>query len=97
MKTFVPGLRSALVAWYIGDNRCIGRNKDFLFPVLALKGGADALYVVGDLLVSTNRARIHTLAMSARLPAVYNAKEHVEAGCSRPRCSSWLACRSLVH
>jgi ABC-type uncharacterized transport system substrate-binding protein len=46
----------------------------------ALRGGADALYVVADPLVNTNRARIHTLAMGARLPAIYNAKEHVEAG-----------------
>jgi putative tryptophan/tyrosine transport system substrate-binding protein len=30
--------------------------------------------------VDTNRARIHTLAMGARLPAIYNAREHVEAG-----------------
>jgi ABC-type uncharacterized transport system substrate-binding protein len=36
--------------------------------------------VVADPLVNTNRARIHTLAMGARLPAIYNAKEHVEAG-----------------
>jgi len=58
----------------------IRRAEDIASAFEALKGGADALYVVGDLLVSTNRARIHTLAMSARLPAVYNAKEHVEAG-----------------
>ena len=58
----------------------IRRAEDIAPAFEALKGGADALYVVGDLLVSTNRARIHTLAMSARLPAVYNAKEHVEAG-----------------
>jgi ABC-type uncharacterized transport system substrate-binding protein len=31
-------------------------------------------------LVNTNRARIHTLAMGVRLPAIYNAREHVEAG-----------------
>jgi putative tryptophan/tyrosine transport system substrate-binding protein len=66
----------------------IRRAEDIALAFEALKSGADALYVVGDLLVSTNRARIHTFAMSARLPAVYNAKEHVEAGCSRPRCSS---------
>ena len=58
----------------------IRRAEDIAPAFEALKDGADALYVVGDLLVNTNRARIHTLAMSARLPAVYNAKEHVEAG-----------------
>jgi ABC-type uncharacterized transport system substrate-binding protein len=57
------------------------RRAEDIAPVFeALKGGADALYVVGDLLVNTNRARIRTLAMGARLPAIYNAKEHVEAG-----------------
>ena len=45
-----------------------------------LKGPADALYVVADPLVNISRARIHILAMGGRLPAVYNAKEHVEAG-----------------
>jgi putative tryptophan/tyrosine transport system substrate-binding protein len=58
----------------------IRRAEDIAPAFEALKGGADALYVVADLLVNTNRARIHTLAMSARLPAIYNAKEHVEAG-----------------
>src|SRR6266508_3360444 len=58
----------------------IRRAEDITPAFEALKGGADALYVVADLLVNTNRARIHTLAMGARLPAIYNAKEHVEAG-----------------
>jgi len=58
----------------------IRRAEDIALAFEALKGGADALYVVGDLLVITHRARIHTLAMGARLPAIYNAKEYVEAG-----------------
>jgi putative tryptophan/tyrosine transport system substrate-binding protein len=58
----------------------IRRAEDIAPAFEALKGVADALYVVVDLLVNTNRARIHTLAMSARLPSIYNAKEHVEAG-----------------
>ena len=45
-----------------------------------LRGPADALYVVADPLVNTDRARIHTLAMAARVPAIYNAWEHIEAG-----------------
>jgi ABC-type uncharacterized transport system substrate-binding protein len=45
-----------------------------------IKGRADALYVVADPLLNTNRSRIHTLAMGARLPAIYNDREHVEAG-----------------
>jgi len=30
--------------------------------------------------VTANRARIHTLAMGARLPTIYNFRENVEAG-----------------
>ena len=48
----------------------IRRSEDIAPAFEALKGGADAIYVVGDLLVNTNRARIHTLAMSARLPSI---------------------------
>jgi ABC-type uncharacterized transport system substrate-binding protein len=58
----------------------IRRAEDIASAFETLKGGADALYVVADPLVNTNRARIHTLAMGARVPAIYNAKEHVEAG-----------------
>jgi len=46
----------------------------------ALKGHAQALYVVASPLINTNLARIHTLAMGARLPAIYNARDLVEAG-----------------
>ena len=45
-----------------------------------LKGPATALYVVADPFTNTNRTRIHTLAMAAKLPSIYNAKEHVVAG-----------------
>jgi putative tryptophan/tyrosine transport system substrate-binding protein len=58
----------------------IRRTEDIAPGFEALRGGVDALYVVADPLVNSNRARIHTLAMGARLPAIYNAKEHVEAG-----------------
>ena len=46
----------------------------------ALKGRADALYVVSDPLVNNNRIRINTLALGARLPTMYGLREHVEAG-----------------
>ena len=46
----------------------------------ALKGRADALYVVSDPLTSGNRARISTLALSARLPTMHGFRELVEAG-----------------
>jgi putative tryptophan/tyrosine transport system substrate-binding protein len=46
----------------------------------ALKGHADALYVVLSALVATNRTRIITFALSARLPTSFNTREYVEAG-----------------
>jgi putative ABC transport system substrate-binding protein len=45
-----------------------------------LKGRVEALYVVIDPLFGTNRVRINTLALAARLPAVYGNREYVEAG-----------------
>jgi putative ABC transport system substrate-binding protein len=57
------------------------RHRNDIAPSFAgLIGPRDALYVVADPLLNTSRARIHTLAMGARVPAIYNAREHVEAG-----------------
>jgi putative tryptophan/tyrosine transport system substrate-binding protein len=58
----------------------IRRAEDIAPAFEALKGRTDAVYVVADPLVVTNRARIHTLAMGARLPAIYNSLEYVQAG-----------------
>ena len=46
-----------------------------------LESRADALYVVADPLVSTNRILIGTLALRARLPMMCPYREFVEAGC----------------
>ena len=46
----------------------------------SLKGGADALYVVTDPLVNSNRIRINTLANAARLPTMHGERAYVEAG-----------------
>ena len=40
----------------------------------------DALYVVTDPLVNTNRRRINTLALGARLPTMFGRAGYVEAG-----------------
>jgi len=56
------------------------RAEDIMPAFEALKDRADAVYVVAEPLVFTNRARIHTLAMAARLPAIYNSREYVEIG-----------------
>jgi putative ABC transport system substrate-binding protein len=46
----------------------------------ALKGRADALYVCTDALTATNRIRINSLALGARLPTMHGTREYVEAG-----------------
>jgi putative ABC transport system substrate-binding protein len=51
----------------------IRRAEDIVPAFEALKGRADAIYVVAEPLVFTNRARIHTLAIAGRLPAIYNS------------------------
>jgi putative ABC transport system substrate-binding protein len=58
----------------------IRRAEDIAPAVEALKGRADALYVVTDPLLNTNRIRINTLALGARLPTVHGSRDYVEAG-----------------
>jgi putative ABC transport system substrate-binding protein len=54
--------------------------KDIAPAFDVLEGQLDALYVVGDPLAVTNRMRLNILALAARLPTMYIAKEHVETG-----------------
>ena len=54
--------------------------KDIAPAFDVLEGRLDALYVVGDPLAVTNRMRLNILALAARLPTMYIAKEHVETG-----------------
>jgi putative tryptophan/tyrosine transport system substrate-binding protein len=58
----------------------IRRAEDIAPAFEALKGRADALYVVNDALTVTNRLRINTLALAARLPTMHGTREVVEAG-----------------
>jgi ABC-type uncharacterized transport system substrate-binding protein len=58
----------------------IRRAEDIAPAFEALKGRAEALYVVGDALVISHRVRINTLALSARLPTIFFLREYVEAG-----------------
>ena len=63
------------------DSLEIRGSQDVATAFEALKGGAhEALYVVTDPLVITNRARIGTFAMGRRLPIIYSSREYVEAG-----------------
>ena len=51
------------------------RRADDIAPAFdALKGRGDALYVVADPLVTTNRIRISTLALGARRPTMHGQR-----------------------
>jgi ABC-type uncharacterized transport system substrate-binding protein len=57
------------------------RRAEEIAPLFeALKGRADALYVASDPLVNTNRIRVSTLALGARLPTMHGVRDYVEAG-----------------
>jgi ABC-type uncharacterized transport system substrate-binding protein len=57
------------------------RRADDIAPAIgALKGHAEALYVVSDGLTVTNRVRINTFALAARLPTVHANREYIETG-----------------
>jgi len=58
----------------------IRRAQDIALAFEALKGHAEAVYVIADPLASTNRIRINTLALGVRLPTMHTVREFVEAG-----------------
>jgi ABC-type uncharacterized transport system substrate-binding protein len=58
----------------------IRRGEDIAPAFEALKGRAEALYVVIDPLVGTHRIRINTLVLAARLPTMHTQREAVELG-----------------
>jgi putative tryptophan/tyrosine transport system substrate-binding protein len=57
----------------------------------AVKGRADALYVLPVPVLFANRARINTLALSARLPTLHGVREYVEAGGLMSYGPNWLS------
>jgi putative tryptophan/tyrosine transport system substrate-binding protein len=58
----------------------IRRAEDVAPAFEGLKGRSDAVYVVTDALSSTNRVRINTLALGARLPTMHGVREFTEVG-----------------
>ena len=58
----------------------IRRTEDIAPAFVALKARAEALYVFGDPVTNTNRARISALALDARLPTASGFREIVEVG-----------------
>jgi putative ABC transport system substrate-binding protein len=58
----------------------IRRAEDIVPAFEGLKGRADALCVLPDPLINTNRLRINILALGARLPTMHSFREYVETG-----------------
>jgi putative ABC transport system substrate-binding protein len=58
----------------------IRRAEDIASVFEAIKGRVEALYLAADPLLNTNRIRINTLALGARLPTMHGVREFVEAG-----------------
>jgi putative ABC transport system substrate-binding protein len=58
----------------------IRRSEDIASAIETVQGKAEALYVAGDPLVTTNRSRIALLAVGARLPTIQPNHENVDAG-----------------
>jgi putative tryptophan/tyrosine transport system substrate-binding protein len=58
----------------------IRQAEDIAPAIEALKGSVDALDVVTDPLVSSNRVQINTLALNAKLPTMHGGREYVEDG-----------------
>jgi putative tryptophan/tyrosine transport system substrate-binding protein len=59
----------------------IRRAEQIAPAIAALKGQAEALYVVTDPLLFTNRRTINALAADMLLPTMCSYREYVEAGC----------------
>jgi putative ABC transport system substrate-binding protein len=58
----------------------IHRAEDIAPAFEGFKGRADALYVPPDPLITSNRVRLHTLALRSGMPTMYGIRELVEAG-----------------
>jgi putative tryptophan/tyrosine transport system substrate-binding protein len=58
----------------------IRQADDFATAFESFKGQVDALYVQTDLLTISNRIRINTLALEARLPTMHGIRDFVELG-----------------
>jgi len=58
----------------------IRRAQDIAPAFTALKDRVDALYICTDALTASNRNRINTFALVARLPAISGSREQIEGG-----------------
>jgi putative tryptophan/tyrosine transport system substrate-binding protein len=58
----------------------VRKAEDIIPSIEAVKGAVDALYVCSDPFITTQRVRINTLALAARLPTIHAFREHVQVG-----------------
>ena len=58
----------------------VRRVEDITHAFDALKGRADAVYVCGSPLLTTNQSRVTSLALGARLPTMHGFRSYVAAG-----------------
>jgi putative ABC transport system substrate-binding protein len=58
----------------------IRRAEDFAPAFAAFKGRVDAVYVLGDPLMNSNRVRLNTLSLVERLPTMHGLRDYVEVG-----------------
>jgi putative ABC transport system substrate-binding protein len=58
----------------------IRRDEDIAGAFEAFRDRAEALYCLANPIIFTNRIRINTFALAARLPTMYVVREYVEAG-----------------
>jgi putative tryptophan/tyrosine transport system substrate-binding protein len=58
----------------------VRQEEDMAAAFEAIGGRADALYVVPDPLINSNRVRLNALALAARLPTMHGFREFADAG-----------------
>jgi putative ABC transport system substrate-binding protein len=58
----------------------VRRSDDIAAAFDSLGDRVDALYVIADPLITTNRVRINTMALRERMPTMHSLREFVEAG-----------------
>src|SRR5262249_50713360 len=58
----------------------VRRAEDFASAFAAFKGRVDAVYVVSDPLMTSNRVRLNTLSLVERLPPMHGLPAYVDVG-----------------
>ena len=80
MREMAQGQATARTLRFTSTTYEIRRAEDIVPAFEALKSGGDALCVVADPLVGSNRILINTLALAARRPTMHGVREYVATG-----------------